>query len=223
MRSNSHTATSPFDILRTQLVDQLRQKRITDEGVLRAIGRIPRELFVSSALRAKCYDDNALPIGDMQTISQPYTVAYMTQILGVRPGMRILEIGTGSGYQAAVLAEMGADVVSIERLPKLSQTAREVLSSLNYSVNCRIGDGTIGWKEGGPYDGIIVTAGAPDVPESLAHQLTIGGLLVVPVGSSEEQTLYRVTRTGESSWKADDLGPFRFVPLIGIEGWSDGK
>ena len=214
---------NPFDELRHILVEQLQQKGIRDNNVLNAISVIPRELFIPTALRSRSYEDTALPIDNMQTISQPYTVAFMTQSLHIQPGKKILEIGTGSGYQAAVLAEMGADVVSIERLPKLSQQARDVLASLGYKVHCRIGDGTIGWTEGSPYDGIIVTAGAPDVPEALARQLTIGGRLIVPVGELEQQTLYCVTRTSDETWNVDDLGPFKFVPLIGVEGWTDDK
>jgi protein-L-isoaspartate(D-aspartate) O-methyltransferase len=183
--------------------------------------QLPREEFVQPSMKVRAYEDTALPIDDKQTISQPYTVAFMTQALSITPGMKVLEIGTGSGYQAAVLAVMGAKVVTIERHPRLSQQARSLLQQLGLDVNCRIGDGTIGYREGGPYDAIIVTAGAPDVPETLARQLAVGGKLVVPVGTSDEQTLYRVTRTGEEDWKAEDLGPFKFVPLIGVEGWDE--
>ncbi len=182
---------------------------------------IPREMFVPAPLSSRAYEDSALPIDNRQTISQPFTVAFMTSMLNVTPGANILEIGTGSGYQAAVLAQMGANVTSIERHPILSQKARTVLASLGYAVQCRVGDGTIGYSAGGPYDGIIVTAGAPDVPEPLAKQLAIGGCLVVPVGSKDQQTLYRVVRTAQDLWKAEDLGPFKFVPLIGRSGWEE--
>ncbi|MBK6761228.1 MAG: protein-L-isoaspartate(D-aspartate) O-methyltransferase [Ignavibacteria bacterium] len=212
---------TPFDVQRQGLVDVLRSRGITDEAVLAAIGKVPREVFVPAAMTGRAYEDSALPIDNRQTISQPYTVAFMTQALKITRGSRVLEIGTGSGYQAAVLAQLGANVVSIERHPLLSQKARTALVSLGYEVNCRVGDGTIGYREAGPYDGIIVTAGAPDVPEPLAKQLAIGGRLVVPVGSLENQTLYRVVRNAEDSWKAEDLGPFKFVPLIGRSGWDE--
>lgn len=212
---------SPFDEMRHKLVDHLRSKGITDNLVLKAIDTVPRERFVPQAIRARSYEDTALPIDDRQTISQPYTVAFMTQALMPAEGMRVLEVGTGSGYQSAVLSAIGCTVVSIERLPRLSLQARTILAKLGYNVACRIGDGTIGWREGAPYDGIIVTAGAPDVPEPLARQLAIGGRMVVPVGSQSEQTLYRVTRTADEHWNVEDLGPFKFVPLIGVEGWTD--
>jgi len=145
----------------------------------------------------------------------------MTQALDLQPGSRVLEIGTGSGYQAAVLAEMGMQVYSIERHASLSRTAGLALTAAGYDVKLRVGDGTIGWSEFAPYDGIIVTAGAPDVPEPLARQLKLHGKLVVPVGDRKSQTLYLVTRTGEENWTVDDLGPFKFVPLIGRAGWHE--
>lgn len=212
---------SPFDVKRHNLILQLRQRGIHDEEVLRAMATIPRELFVQASLQSQAYEDSALPINQRQTISQPYTVAYMTQALGIKAGARVLEVGTGSGYQAAVLAEMKARVVTIERHPQLSNQAREKLASLGYTVTCRVGDGTIGYRDGGPYDAIIVTAGAPDVPEALARQLAIGGKLAVPVGDTKSQNLYLVTRTDEEQWDAKELGSFTFVPLIGIEGWED--
>lgn len=214
-------SVSPFDEKRQTLVDHLRAKGISNKQVLKAIDTVPRERFVPQAIRSRSYEDTALPIDDKQTISQPYTVAFMTQALMPAAGMRILEVGTGSGYQAAILSEIGCKVVSIERLPRLSNQARTILAKLGYHVTCRIGDGTIGWREGALYDGIIVTAGAPDVPEPLARQLEIGGRMIVPVGTQSEQTLYRVTRTAEENWKVEDLGPFKFVPLIGVEGWTD--
>lgn len=219
--STAKRVVSPFDEMRHTLVEHLRAKGISDETVLAALNAVRREFFVPAAIRSRSYEDTALPIDDKQTISQPYTVAFMTQALMLSSGMKILEVGTGSGYQAAILAEIGCRVVSIERLPRLSQKARSILTELGYNVVCRIGDGTIGWREGAPYDGIIVTAGAPDVPEPLARQLAIGGRLVVPVGNQDEQTLYRVTRTADEHWKVEDLGPFKFVPLIGVEGWGD--
>ncbi len=212
---------SSFELQRQQLVSLLASRGIQDEKVLGAISAIPREEFVPPALYVRAYEDSALPIDNRQTISQPYTVALMTQLLGVQPSHKILEIGTGSGYQAAVLAHLGADVVSIERHALLSQKARTVLARLGYNVVCRIGDGTIGFREGGPYDGIIITAGAPDVPEPLAKQLAIGGRMIVPIGTLEEQRLYSVVRTGDETWKAQDVGPAKFVPLIGRSGWDE--
>jgi protein-L-isoaspartate(D-aspartate) O-methyltransferase len=221
MSSRPARQFSPFELQRQQLVSVLASRGIADERVLQAIGSIPREEFIPQALYTRAYEDSALPIDNRQTISQPYTVALMTQLLGVRPGVKILEIGTGSGYQAAVLAVLGAQVVSIERHALLSQKARTVLQRLGFHVTCRIGDGTIGYREGGPYDGIIITAGAPDVPEPLARQLAIGGKMIVPIGSLEEQRLYTVVRTGDEAWKAEDVGPAKFVPLIGRSGWDE--
>lgn len=221
MSSRPARQYSPFELQRQQLVTLLTTRGIQDTRVLDAIATIPREEFVPQALYSRAYEDSALPIDNRQTISQPHTVALMTQILAVAPGQKILEIGTGSGYQAAVLAHLGADVISIERHAVLSQKARTVLQRLGYSVTCRIGDGTIGYREGGPYDGIIITAGAPDVPEPLAKQLAIGGRMIIPIGTLEEQRLYRVVRTGEETWKAEDVGPAKFVPLIGRSGWDE--
>ncbi|MCO6467202.1 MAG: protein-L-isoaspartate(D-aspartate) O-methyltransferase [Bradyrhizobiaceae bacterium] len=216
-----HRTHTPFDAKRQALISQLKQRGIIDQEVLRAMSEIPREKFVQPSLQSQAYEDSALPIDERQTISQPFTVAFMTQALHIQPGMKVLEIGTGSGYQAAVLAEMGADVVSIERHPKLSMQAREKLNAMGYQVTCRVGDGTIGYQGGAPYDAIIVTAGAPDVPEPLARQLKIGGRLAVPVGSAKRQNLFIVTRHAEEQWQATDLGSFAFVPLIGVEGWEE--
>lgn len=212
-----------FDEQRVALVQALRDRGVTDEPTLAAIAVIPREHFISSAMRTRAYEDSALPIDNGQTISQPYTVAFMTQALALRGGEKVLEIGTGSGYQAAVLAHLGVNVYTVERHETLSKQAQLVLRSLGYTVTHRTGDGTIGWNQYAPFDGILITAGAPDVPETLARQLTIGGRLIVPVGTASEQTLYRVTRTAPEDWKAEDLGPFKFVPLIGREGWDDKR
>jgi protein-L-isoaspartate(D-aspartate) O-methyltransferase len=213
--------SSSFEIQRANLVALLRQRGISSEHVLQAIASVPREAFVPAAMSMRAYEDTALPIDVRQTISQPYTVALMTQSLELSARSRILEIGTGSGYQAAVLASLGHHVVSIERHAILSQKARTTLKLLGYDVLCRVGDGTIGYREGGPYDGIIVTAGAPDVPETLARQLAIGGRMVIPVGTKTEQRLYRVVRHDTDSWKAEDLGSAKFVPLIGRSGWDE--
>lgn len=221
MNKSPQRQATPFELQRRALIDTLRARGITSESVLRAMLTVPREAFVPEALALRAYEDSALPIDKKQTISQPYTVAIMSQSLDLQTPSRVLEIGTGSGYQAAVLSAMGHHVVSIERHAALSQRARTTLQLLGYDVVCRVGDGTIGYREGGPYEGIIVTAGAPDVPEILARQLTLGGKMVIPVGTMEQQELYRVVRTGEESWKAEPLGEAKFVPLIGRSGWSE--
>lgn len=201
------------------LVEGLWNKGIRDEDVLKAIYDIPREKFISPALRKFAYDDNALPIECAQTISQPFTVAYMTQTLEVKPGDKILEIGTGSGYQAAVLGKLGAEVYSVERIEKLFQNAGSLLAELGFSANLKLDDGTLGWEENAPYDKIIVTAGAPDIPNHLVEQLCIGGKLVIPVGDHELQRLLVLTRT-ETGVEKKYFDNFKFVPLIGVEGWK---
>jgi protein-L-isoaspartate(D-aspartate) O-methyltransferase len=201
------------------LISELRAKGIKDEKLLSAFFKVPRERFIPEPFRKYAYEDNALPIECKQTISQPFTIAYMTMELEVNKGDRILEVGTGSGYQAAILCELGAEVYSIERIEKLYQTAGELLNKLNYKVQLKLGDGTLGWEENAPYDGIIVTAGAPSIPKSLVQQLKIDGRLVVPVGSLDTQKLYVLKRTGEGiNYKVHES--FKFVPLLGEEGWD---
>lgn len=202
-----------------KLVEGLWSKGIKDENILKAIYDIPREKFISPALRKFAYDDNALPIECAQTISQPFTVAYMTQTLEVKPGEKILEIGTGSGYQAAILSTLGADVYSVERIEKLYENANILLGELGFKVNLKIDDGTLGWEENAPYDKIIVTAGAPDIPQHLVEQLIVGGKLVIPVGDHESQRLLVITRT-ETGIEKKFHEYFKFVPLIGAEGWK---
>jgi protein-L-isoaspartate(D-aspartate) O-methyltransferase len=209
---------------REQLVETLRSRGIRDERVLAAVGTVPRHAFVDPALRERAYTDEALPIGLNQTISQPFTVAYQTSLLEVRPDDRILEVGTGSGYQAAVLCEMGARVFSVERHEDLLARARRLLDDIGYDVRTRHGDGTEGWPAFGPYDGIVVTAGAPTIPESLLRQLREpsgdegrrGGRLVIPIGGREDQTMTRVTRTGSGphDYEREEFHSFRFVPLV---------
>lgn len=195
---------------------------IYDKRTLEAMSRVPREAFVSEAMKDRAYDDSPLPIGESQTISQPFIVALMTQLLSLSGGEKVLEVGTGSGYQTAVLAEIVEKVFSIERSFSLSQKARAVLESLGYSnVLLRVGDGTVGWDEFSPYDRIIVTAGAPDIPLTLVKQLKDGGILVVPVGDRFQQELKAVTKT-ESGTKTRSGGGCVFVPLVGREGWNNG-
>lgn len=202
-----------------KLVEHLWNKGIKNEEILKAIYKVSREKFISAALRKLAYDDNALPIECAQTISQPFTVAYMTQALDVKPGDKILEIGTGSGYQAAILCELGGYVYTIERIEKLYENAKKLLGELGYNIHFKHDDGSLGWEEVAPYDKIIVTAGTPDVPESLIVQLNIGGTLVIPVGSIESQRLHVITKTLEGN-EEKKFEHFKFVPLIGEEGWK---
>lgn len=209
-----------LDEEKKKLLEDLKKKGITDKNLLDAIYRVPREKFIPQALRKFAYEDNALPIECSQTISQPYTVAYMTQALRVKRGNKVLEIGTGSGYQSAILSELGADVYSIERIDKLYDNALRLLRQLNYNIHLKLDDGTLGWEEFAPYDRIIVTAGAPEVPLHLLSQLATEGLIVIPVGSKDNQRLYIGKKTDEGiSFNKQDY--FRFVPLIGEEGWQN--
>ncbi len=206
--------------LRNRLADTIAEKGIHDEAVLMAVRSIPRHIFIDTALTNRAYDDRALPIGCGQTISQPYTVAAQTQLLEIKRGDKVLEIGTGSGYQASILCHMGADVYSVERHEELYHKAREILQELGYRPTLKLGDGTKGWSAYAPYDGIVVTAGAPVVPDDLIKQLNIGGRLVVPVGSKESQMMVRITRVSEDSYEEEQLQQFKFVPLIGEKGWD---
>lgn len=205
---------------RLELVDKLSEKGIADIFVLKAIGEVERHLFVPKAMKHHAYKDIALPIGYGQTISQPYTVAFMTQALKLKPNLKVLEIGTGSGYQAAILYNMGADVYSIERQFEIYSATRKLFDQLGIRVNTKCGDGTIGWDEFAPYDGIIVTAGSPNIPPSLKKQLAIGGRLVIPVGNKNSQTLNIVRKTEEDEFEIQAVPEFSFVPLIGREGWN---
>ena len=205
---------------RQMLVQLLQEKGITDPEVLRAVGTVPRHMFIDTALHKRAYEDTALPIGMKQTISQPYTVARQTELLHVQKGSKILEIGTGSGYQAAILCEMGASVHTVERHQYLQDHARKVLQTLGYKVRAKCGDGTEGWSAYSPYDGIVVTAGAPVVPEALVSQLNVGGCLVIPVGDQHVQTMLRITRVDEQEFVEEEFADFQFVPLIGREGWK---
>ena len=201
---------------------QIADRGVRSEKVLHAMRKVPRERFIPRGQRLFAHDDGPLPIGDGQTISQPYIVAYMTEALSLDGGEKVLEIGTGSGYAAAILAEIAAEVYTIERLDGLAAMARQVLDELGYvNVHVRHGDGTLGWPEHAPFDAIVVTAGGPDVPHTLKHQLKIGGRLVMPIGKTTwYQQLVRVTRVAEAEFATEDLAPVRFVPLIGQEGWD---
>ena len=205
-----------FTRLRRRMVEeQLRRRDIVDTAVLQVMGAVPRHLFVPARLQEYAYEDHALSIAEGQTISQPYIVACMTQALGVQRGDRVLEIGTGSGYQAAVLAELGVQVYSIEIIPALAASARLRLDSLGYkSVEVRTGDGYLGWPEWAPFRGIVVTAAPEHIPPALVGQLAEGGRLVLPVGKGEHQELLRLTRRGQET-EVDTLLPVRFVPMTG--------
>ena len=201
---------------------QIRARGVRDPRVLAAMTAVPRESFLPAALAEFAYEDRPLPIAAEQTISQPYIVALMTEALGLRPDEDVLEIGTGSGYAAAVLAHVARRVYTIERHPELAEGARDRLMELGYgNVEVRCGDGTLGWSAHAPFGGIVVAAGGPDLPQTLLDQLAIGGRLVMPVGESREQELVRVTRTSEHEYRREDLGAVMFVPLIGEHGWTD--
>ena len=206
---------------RKKLVAELRQKGISDESVLRAIDTVPRDLFMDPAFLSHAYVDKAFPITSGQTISQPYTVAVQSSLLRVKKRDKILEIGTGSGYQAAILAEMGAKVYTIERFRELFIKAQSVLTSLGYSADFFYGDGYEGKPQYGPFDGIIITAAASDVPEALLHQLKTGGRLVVPLGNSTIQIMTVVERTGPDTFERSEHGNFVFVPML--KGTVNGK
>jgi len=205
---------------RNILVNSIEDKGVIDSNVLSALRKVEREKFIPLMMQPNAYRDIALPIGYGQTISQPYTVALMTQALKVKKGDKVLEIGTGSGYQAAILEKMGAKVYSIERHNDLYRTAQKLFDKLGIRVSTKCGDGTIGWSEFAPYDGIIVTAGSPEIPDSLKKQLVNGGRLVIPVGGKQTQTLKVVTRESEDEYEIESIPEFAFVPLIGREAWD---
>ena len=203
--------------------NQVERRGIRDTGVLRALEQVPREAFVPEGIRHRAYEDSALPIACGQTISQPYVVGRMCEALGLEPHARVLEVGTGSGYAAAVLAELAETVDTVERFEELAAAARERLRQLGVgNVRIHVGDGSVGWPEHAPYDAILVSAGAPDVPPALLRQLAVGGNLVLPLGPSPyDQDLVRVRRVDDDLLRRTRLGGVRFVPLVGAEGWSD--
>ncbi|MEJ7646913.1 MAG: protein-L-isoaspartate(D-aspartate) O-methyltransferase [Chryseolinea sp.] len=205
--------------LRQKLIKKLSEKGIKSDAVLAAINKVPRHVFFENALLEHAYQDKAFPIGEGQTISQPYTVAFQTENLEIKAGDKILEIGTGSGYQACVLMEMGARVYTIEYNRKLYEKTRDFLPRLGYKPYFFHGDGSKGLPVKAPYDKIIVTAGAPVVPASLTDQLSEGGILIIPVGNRDKQTMFRIRKKNGSLIK-EELSSFAFVPLLGEDGWK---
>ncbi|MBB5394942.1 protein-L-isoaspartate(D-aspartate) O-methyltransferase [Mucilaginibacter sp. AK015] len=204
---------------RKRLVELLRKKGIEDEKVLAAIGKVPRHYFFDETFWNQAYKDIAFPIGAGQTISQPYTVAYQTELLHIQKGDKVLEIGTGCGYQTCILMELGAKVFTIERQEKLYERTIQVLPYMGYKPKFFLGDGSIGIASDAPYDKIIVTAGAPTVPEVLLKQLKIGGIIVIPVGDEQSQKMVTVLKTAENDYERHVLDTFRFVPLVGDRAW----
>lgn len=204
---------------RKQLVELLRKKGIEDERVLQAIGAVKRHFFFDETFWNQAYKDIAFPIGEGQTISQPYTVAYQTELLHIKRGDKVLEIGTGCGYQTCILLKLGAEVYTIERQEKLYERTKYILPNVGYKAHFFLGDGSKGIPKHAPYDKIIVTAGAPTVPEDLKRQLNIGGILVIPVGDAKSQQMVTILKTGENSYEEHTLDTFRFVPLVGDKAW----
>lgn len=214
----------PYEVARRRMVEeQIQARGVKDERVLQVLQKIKRHLFVNPGMEEQAYFDRSMPIGEGQTISQPWMVAKQSELLEIKPEHRILEIGTGSGYQTAVLSALAKQVFTIERIRSLSIQARKVLYGQQCNnVTFRIGDGTVGWPEEAPFDGIIVTAGAPVVPEALCEQLKEGGRLVIPVGDEDNQELLRLTKTA-AGLKEERFGACRFVKLIGRQGWQEGN
>ena len=208
--------------LRQKLVEKLRQKGILNEAVLAAVGKVPRHAFFDGALLSHAYEDKAFPIGEGQTISQPFTVAFQSEKLMVSAGQRVLEIGTGSGYQACVLLELGAVVYTIEYNERLFERTRNFLPEMGYHPFFVLGDGSKGLRSKAPFDRILVTAGAPVVPTELKEQLAENGVLVIPVGTLEKQQMLRITRKG-STFTTEEFDNFAFVPLLGKDGWNGGN
>jgi protein-L-isoaspartate(D-aspartate) O-methyltransferase len=215
--------THDYRLARERMVkNQLVPRGIKDQGVLRVMGEIQRHLFVEEALVGEAYNDHPLPIGHKQTISQPYIVALMTQALELTGQEKTLEIGTGSGYQTAILAELSETVYTVERIRPLLEKSRELLEKLGYTnIRFKAFDGTLGWKEHAPFDAIMVTAGAPKIPQPLLDQLTDGGRMVIPIGNKYSQDLIKLTKR-KDTYREENLGGCRFVDLIGVHGWKEG-
>lgn len=220
--SPASLATTELRGARRRLIEALGDQGVTDLAVLRAFDEVPRHLFVPSGVAHRAYEDAALPIGGGQTISQPSVHARSLQALRLNGRGRVLEVGTGSGFQTALLARLADQVFSVERVPALFERARELLAQYGIrNVSLLLGDGTLGWREYAPYDGIVVGAGAPDLPAAYAGQLVDGGRVVIPIGTRDEQTLAIYTKRGSTMERAD-LAPVRFVPLLGTQGWAGG-
>ncbi len=213
-----------YDKQRQIMVDsQIKARGISDEWVIKAMSKVKRELFIPPNMRQFAYQDRPVPIGEGQTISQPFIVAYMVEALGLKGGEKVLEIGAGSGYAAAIMAEIASEVYAIERIKELAQFAKNNLQNAGYkNVHIRHSDGTLGWEEKAPFDAILVSAGAPAIPENLKQQLAIGAHLIAPVGASfYGQDLIKITRTDKDRFKQEKLTKVSFVPLIGAQGWQD--
>ncbi len=206
--------------MRRSLVRILREKGISDEAVLAAVGRVPRHFFFDQIFENHAYQDKAFPIGQGQTISQPYTVAFQTSLLNVKNGSKVLEVGTGSGYQACILKELGVDLYTIEYNQVLFDRTRVLLPRMGYSPHFFVGDGSQGLKSHAPFDAILVTAGAPAVPKVLIEQLKVGGKLVIPVGDRKSQKMLRITRLEGDEAEQEEFANFSFVPLLGDKGWK---
>lgn len=210
-----------LDIQKNELLRGLANKGISDKNVLKAFSEVPREEFVSDEYYEKAYEDHALPLAAGQTISQPYTVAYMTELLQIIKNDRILEIGTGSGYQAAILYKCASDVFTVERIPELYERSKKVFQKLDYKINQKLDDGNFGWEEYAPFDGIIITAALQEFPVKLMKQLKTGRNIVFPVGNRESQTMNVVTKIDDKHYRQDKKDKFKFVPLIGSYGWKE--
>lgn len=210
-----------FNKEKIKLINGLKSKGIDDQRVLSAIAGVPREKFLPEIYQENAYEDRALPINLNQTISQPYTVAFMTSLLEVSPNEKVLEIGTGSGYQAAILCEMGAKVYSIERISELSESAQKLLNSLGYKLDYFVGDGTNGLIDYAPYNKIIITAGTPKLPLNLLGQINVGGKILAPVGDKNSQIMTLITKIGLNNYSVSEHSKFKFVPLIGEYAWHE--
>ncbi|MCB0496432.1 MAG: protein-L-isoaspartate(D-aspartate) O-methyltransferase [Cyclobacteriaceae bacterium] len=206
--------------LRKKLVRIIIEKGIKNQKVLDAIGKVPRHFFFDNAFIEHAYQDKAFPIGEGQTISQPYTVAFQTELLDPKPGDKVLEIGTGSGYQAIILLELGVKLFSMEYNKVLYDRTKKKLPEMGYRPIMKHGDGSLGWPLHAPFNGILVTAGAPVVPDALKEQLAIGGRLIIPVGDTAKQKMLRITRISDKEYQTEEFDYFAFVPLLGKQGWN---